>query len=274
MAESQDQGSDKSWYPGTQGKTEGKTGREKGPFRWCGKALTFSLYQVVKGFFCFVGVAGSVGDLCSATDLLGPPLGDEGRGGCKLVVLEPQENITTLLSRMREGDRAALDELIPLVYDQLHAMAQNCFRGEAEGHTLRATALVHEAYLRLAGAKVEWQDRVHFFAVAARAMRRILVDHARTRQRLKRGGEFSKVNLEEAAMVGEASSGTVVALDEALVRLTELDARKGQAIELIYFGGLSYRETAAALQISEATLDRDLRMAKAWVYRELGGVAS
>lgn len=188
--------------------------------------------------------------------------------------MEQRENITELLSRMREGDGRALDELIPLVYGQLHAMAQNCFRGESDGHTLRTMALVHEAYLRLAGAKVDWQDRVHFFAVAARAMRRILVDHARTRKRLKRGGEYSMVNLDEAATVGAESSKTVVALDEALARLTELDARKGQAIELVYFGGLSYRETAAALQISEATLDRDLRMAKAWVYRELSGTAT
>jgi RNA polymerase sigma factor (TIGR02999 family) len=140
---------------------------------------------------------------------------------------------------------------------------------ETPGHTLRATALVHEAYLRLAGAETDWQDRVQFYAVAARMMRRILVDHARARSRQKRGSGAEKVSLDEAIMVGEENSLDLVDLDEALQRLAELDARKSQIVELLFFGGMTVEESAAALSISPATLHRELKLAKAWLHRAL-----
>jgi RNA polymerase sigma factor (TIGR02999 family) len=140
---------------------------------------------------------------------------------------------------------------------------------ETPGHTLRATALVHEAYLRLAGAETDWQDRVQFYAVAARMMRRILVDHARARSRHKRGAGAEKVSLDEAIMVGEESSLDLVDLDEALHKLAELDPRKSQLVELLFFGGLTTEESAAALNISPATLHRELKLAKAWLHRAL-----
>ena len=161
---------------------------------------------------------------------------------------------------------------MPLVYDQLHALAQYCFQSERDGHTLRTTALVHEAYLRLAGSNVNWQDRAHFFAVAAQVMRRILVDYARKQKREKRGGGAAKLSLDDAAFVADNSPDAIIALEDALSRLTELDPRKGQALELVYFGGLTYEEAAHTMAISEATLHRDLRMAKAWVHRELAGM--
>lgn len=179
--------------------------------------------------------------------------------------------ITRLLAQCRDGDRAALDALVPHVYDQLRSMAEKCFRSERESHTLRATALVHEAYLRLAGSQVDWQSRAHFYAVAARVMRRILVDHARAQQRQKRGGGAWKLSLEEAAEVGGGKPALVVALDEALQRLAGQDARKSELIEMIYFGGLTYEEAAAVAGVSVPTVQRDLRMAKAWIYRELSG---
>lgn len=161
---------------------------------------------------------------------------------------------------------------MPLVYDQLHAVAHRCFQSERDGHTLNTTALVHEAYLRLAGAQVDWNDRVHFFAIAARLMRRILVDHARTQKREKRGGGLAPVSLDQAASVADSST-TLLLLDGVLDRLYALDPRKAKAMELIYFGGMTYAEAAHSLAISEATLDRDLRLAKAWVNEELKALA-
>lgn len=177
--------------------------------------------------------------------------------------------ITRLLAQCRDGDRAALDALVPHVYEQLRAMAEQCFRREREGHTLRATALVHEAYLRLAGSEVDFQSRAHFYAVAARVMRRILVDHARMQQRDKRGGGAWKVSLDDALVVGEQRPGVVVALDDALNQLASMDSRKSDVLEMIYFGGLTYEEAAAATGVSVPTIQRDLRMAKAWLYREM-----
>ncbi|MBN8734059.1 MAG: sigma-70 family RNA polymerase sigma factor [Acidobacteria bacterium] len=177
--------------------------------------------------------------------------------------------ITRLLAQCKEGDRGALDALIPHVYEQLHGMAEKCFRGERESHTLRATALVHEAYLRLAGAEVDWQSRAHFFAVAARVMRRILVDHARGQQRQKRGGGAWKLSLDDTPTVGAEKPAMMVALDDALTGLAGLDARKSETLEMIYFGGLTYEEAAAVLGVSVPTVQRDLRMAKAWIYREM-----
>lgn len=179
--------------------------------------------------------------------------------------------VTQLLAAWRAGDTGHLDRLLPLVYAELHQLAQRQMRSERPGHTLQATALVHEAFLRLSGADVPWQDRVHFFALAANTMRRVLVDHAKARRRGKRGGGAAHVPLEEALHVREASSDDVEALDEALERLAARDARKARVVELHYFAGLNYDEIAEALSISAATVDRDLRFAKAWLFADLRG---
>jgi RNA polymerase sigma factor (TIGR02999 family) len=181
-----------------------------------------------------------------------------------------RQAVTQLLQQWSGGNKQALDELMPLVYDQLRRLASNCLRAERPDHTLRATALVHEAYVRLIDADVDWENRVHFFAVSARMLRRILVDHAKSRNREKRGGEFEKVPLDEAVLVGPQSDKGIVELDEALKRLATHDQRKSELIELLFFGGLTYGEAAAALKISPATVHRELILAKAWLYRELG----
>ena len=177
--------------------------------------------------------------------------------------------VTELLRQWGSGDRQALEQLMPLVYDQLRKQASRCLRSERTDHTLAATALVHEAYMRLVEVDVAWQDRIHFFAVSARMLRRILVDHARTNKRDKRGGEAAKVPLDEAIVVGPQSSGRVLDLDDALQRLAAHDPRKSEIVELRCFGGLTNDETAAALGISTATVLREMRMAKAWLRREL-----
>lgn len=181
-----------------------------------------------------------------------------------------QQAVTRLLQELNEGNKEAVDRLIPLVYDQLRRLASRCLLAERPGHTLRATALVHEAYVRLAGSdSAQWQDRVQFYAVAARVMRHILVDHARSHARQKRGGGAEKVPLDEAIMVGEQGSLDLIELDQALQRLAANDPRKSQIVELLFFGGLTYDESAAALNISPATLHRELKLAKAWLHREL-----
>jgi len=167
------------------------------------------------------------------------------------------------------GNKEALDQLMPLVYDQLHRLAAKCLRAERPNHTLRATALVNEAYLRLVDANVDWQDRVHFFAISARILRRILVDHAKANRSQKRGGGEEKLQFDEAVMVGPQGEAGVIELDLALQRLAEHDRRKSEIIELLCFGGLTYDETAAALNISPATVHRELKMAKAFLHREL-----
>jgi RNA polymerase sigma factor (TIGR02999 family) len=177
--------------------------------------------------------------------------------------------VSRLLLDWRRGDRDAFERLLPLVYDELHALARRQMHGERPDHTLQPTALIHEAYLRLCGSDVAWEGRVHFLAIAAQTMRRILVDHARGRSRAKRGGGAVPVTLDDALAVGLERPDDLVALDEALQRLSALDERKARAVELHYFGGLTYDETAAALDVSAATVDRELRMAKAWLYREL-----
>lgn len=188
---------------------------------------------------------------------------------------EPTETtVTQLLAAWRAGDAGHVDRLLPLVYAELHQLAQRQMRGERPGHTLQATALVHEAFLRLSGADVPWQDRVHFFALAANTMRRVLVDHAKARRRGKRGGGAAHLPLEEALHVGAAPSDDVEALDEALERLAARDPRKARVVELHYFAGLNYDEIAEALSISAATVDRDLRFAKAWLFADLRGPES
>jgi RNA polymerase sigma factor (TIGR02999 family) len=177
--------------------------------------------------------------------------------------------VTRLLKQWGGGNKEALDELMPVVYQQLRRLAAICLRSERTNHTLRATALVHEAYLRLVDADVAWQDRVHFFAVSARLLRRILVDHAKANHRQKRGGGAEMVEFDEAVLVGPQASGGIVQLDMALQRLAALDQRKSEIIELLCFGGLTYEEAAAALKISPATVHRELKMAKAWLHREL-----
>jgi len=178
-------------------------------------------------------------------------------------------SVTSYLRALSAGNKEALDQLMPLVYDQLHRLAAKCLRAERPNHTLRATALVNEAYLRLVDANVDWQDRVHFFAISARILRRILVDHAKANRSQKRGGGEEKLQFDEAVMVGPQSEAGVIELDLALQRLAEHDRRKSEIIELLCFGGLTYDETAAALNISPATVHRELKMAKAFLHREL-----
>jgi RNA polymerase sigma factor (TIGR02999 family) len=182
-----------------------------------------------------------------------------------------EANVSQLLLAWRGGDRGALDRLIPLVYAELHRMAQECFQGERVGHTLQPTALVNEAYLRLVGSTIAWKDRAHFFAVAATTMRRVLVDHARARGRLKREGR--PVSLEESLLVAPDRADDLLVVDDALERLSTHDQRAAKVVELHYFGGLTYEETAEALEVSAATVDRDLRFARAWLHRELVGAA-
>lgn len=177
--------------------------------------------------------------------------------------------VTQLLQQRGSGNREALDELMPVVYDQLRKLAANCLRAERPDHTLRATALVHEAYLRLVNSDLAFQDRVHFYAVSARILRRILVDHAKSKNRQKRGREFEKIPLDEGIMIGPQADKGILDLDEALQRLAAHDQRKSELIELLFFGGLTYDEAAAALKISPATVHRELTLAKAWLYREL-----
>jgi RNA polymerase sigma factor (TIGR02999 family) len=183
-------------------------------------------------------------------------------------------DITSLLRAWSNGDRSALDQLLPVVYAELHRQAERYMRSQPPGHTLQATGLVHEAYLRLVHRQdKEWSGRAHFFGVAAKAMRSILVDHARARGAAKRGGGADQLTLEdvEASDAGAGPGGEigVLALDEAITRLAELDPRKGSLVELRYFGGLSIEETAKVLGISPATVKREWRTARAWLRREL-----
>lgn len=177
--------------------------------------------------------------------------------------------VTRLLRAWRGGDDAALEELTPLVYRDLRRLAGHSLRSERGSHTLQATALVHEVFLRLVGADVAWQDRAHFLSVAARAMRRILVDHARSHGRKKRGGDRQRVTLEETAVIAPGPRPEILALDQALDRLAQLDERKAGLVELVYFGGLTQREAAEVLGVSIPTVERELRQARAWLRREL-----
>ena len=178
--------------------------------------------------------------------------------------------ITEQLIAWSNGDEAALERLIPAVYQELRRMAQHYLRGEDSGHSLQPTALVHEAYLRLIDqTKVEWQNRAHFFGVAAQMMRRILIDHAKAKHRVKRGGTAVKVMLDENANFTHERASELLALDDALQRLARMDERKSRIVELRYFGGLTVEETAQVLGISDKTVMRDWNLAKAWLYREL-----
>jgi RNA polymerase sigma-70 factor, ECF subfamily len=181
-------------------------------------------------------------------------------------------DVTQLLKAWGGGDDAALDQLTPLVYDELHRMAQRCMARENPGHTLQASALVNEAYLRLVDIQqVSWQNRAHFFAISARMMRRILTDFARSRNYLKRGGDVKHVSFDEAMVVSRQADAEVVAIDDALHEFARIDARKSQVVELRFFGGLSVEETAEVLKISPETVMRDWKFAKAWLLRALSG---
>jgi RNA polymerase sigma-70 factor, ECF subfamily len=183
--------------------------------------------------------------------------------------MSSEEPVTVLLRQWSEGNQEALDQLMPIVYAQLRKLAANSLKGERPNHTLRATELVHEAYLRLVGSETPWQNRVHFYAVAATVLRHILVDHAKANRRHKRGGDVEKIPLDEAVLVGPEASSEVMSLDEALKRLALTDARKSRIVELTFFGGMTLEEIAAVLNISDKTVHRDLRVAKAWLHREL-----
>ena len=183
---------------------------------------------------------------------------------------ETPDEITQQLIAWSKGDAAALDKLIPVVYRELRRMADHYLRGENPGHSLQPTALVHEAYLRLIDqTKVEWQNRAHFFGVAAQMMRRILIDHAKAKHRGKRGGAATRVTLEEGAAFTQERAAELVALDDALNMLSEIDERKSRIVELRYFGGLTVEETAQVVGVSDKTVMRDWNLAKAWLYQQL-----
>jgi RNA polymerase sigma factor (TIGR02999 family) len=184
----------------------------------------------------------------------------------------PPSQITSLLNRWGEGDPGAFHELIPLVYDRLRQLAHQRLRNERGDRSLNTTALVHEAYVRLVDApQPNLRDRAHFLSVASRVMRHLLVDHARARNAAKRGGGVAPLELDEAVWIAEVDLDAVAELDEALKRLEALDPRQSQILEQRYFGGLSLEETAAALDVSLATVKRELRSARAWLAMELGG---
>ena len=181
------------------------------------------------------------------------------------------DEISTMLRAWSEGDQGALEKLTPIVYDELRDLARRYMQRERPGHSLQTTALVNEAYMRLVDYKrMQWQDRAHFFAVSAQVMRRILVDHAR-RHNLKRGGGLQHVSLEEAAIVGGDENTDLVALDNAMKALAQIDPRKVRVVEMRFFGGLSVEETAEVLKVSPITVKREWRGARAWLYRELSG---
>ena len=196
------------------------------------------------------------------------------RGVSDPAKMSPDEDVSLLLRAWSDGDQSALDKLTPIVYGELRRLAQHYMSRERTGHTLQATALVNEAYLRLVDYKrMRWENRAHFFAVSAQLMRRILVDHAR-RHNLKRGAGVQHVALEDTAVIADDRSENMVALDDAMQALARIDSRKAQVVELRYFGGLSVEETAEVLKVSPVTVMRDWSTARAWLYREMSGGAS
>jgi RNA polymerase sigma factor (TIGR02999 family) len=181
----------------------------------------------------------------------------------------PQSDVTRLLVASSQGDQEALDKLLPLVYTELRHLAERYLHRERPDHTLQPTALVHEAYLRLIDQDVSWQNRAHFFGVAAEMMRRILIDHARKHQAAKRGSGGIKLSLDEAIDLTDERAAELIALDDALKALAEFDPQKSKIVELRFFGGLSIEEAAAVLGIGTATVIRQWKMAKAWLYHEV-----
>jgi len=189
--------------------------------------------------------------------------------------MSDQHDVTAKLSELSAGRREAWDELMPIVYGELKRMAHRHLRGERPGHTLNTTAIVHEAYLKLVNIdQLQWRDRAHFFAMASRAMRRILIDHARTRSREKRGGGWTKVTLDDAFKVAEERAEDLIALDDALTRLEQVNERQCRVVEYRFFGGMSIQETAEALGISAASVKRDWMVTRTWLNQELGLLGS
>jgi RNA polymerase sigma factor (TIGR02999 family) len=182
---------------------------------------------------------------------------------------DSSQNVTQLLNAWRDGDNDALEKLIPLVYEELHRLAARYMRKEYAGHTLQTTALVNEAYCRLIDQKGAWQNRGHFYAIAAQLMRRILVDHAKSRLRSKRGGRAEKISLNETAFIPQSESSELIRLDDALKHLAEIDSKKSRIVELKFFGGLRMEEIAEVEQLSKRTTEREWRKAKAWLYNEM-----
>ena len=185
-------------------------------------------------------------------------------------------DVTALLGQLPADNQDVAGQLVPLIYDELRRIAGAHIRRERAGHTLQATAVVHEAYLRLAGEReIQWQNRAHFFAIAARAMRQVLLDYARQRHAGKRGGEGAqKVEIDVGLLAGENRIEDIVALDEVVTRLSALDQQRGRIVELRFFAGLSVEETAEAMGISDSTVKREWRLAKAWLHRELAAAES
>jgi len=186
-----------------------------------------------------------------------------------------QHEITQLLAEWSDGNQSALDELYPLVYEELHRLARRYMSRERKGHTLQTTALINEAYVRLVDQRnVHWANRSHFFAISAQIMRRILIDHARRHAYAKRGGGAQQVSLEEVAIVANEKSAEIIRLDEALTTLAKMDPRRCHVVELRYFGGLSNEEIAGVLNVSENTVTRDWNLARAWLHQQLTGSAA
>jgi len=181
----------------------------------------------------------------------------------------PTQQVTRLLRDWSRGDKCALDVLAPLVYEELHRLARSYMRREKPNHTLQATALVHEAYMRLVDQRAEWKSRSHFLAIAAQMMRRILVDHAKAQRSAKRGAGAAKVPLDESLIVSAEQPFDLVALNDALTALTKIDPQRGQIVELRFFGGLSNEESAEVLGISPATVQRQWTGARAWLFHEM-----
>jgi RNA polymerase sigma-70 factor (ECF subfamily) len=194
----------------------------------------------------------------------------------RFMTAESPQDVTQLLVAWGNGDRSALNSLLPLIYAELHRLASHFMRGEAPGHILNTTALVNEAYLKLVNqANANWRNRAHFVAVSAQAMRQILIDVARTRNRIRRGGGQARhLSLDEVPVFTDERAAELIALDEALTSLAKLDERKSRIVEMRYFGGLSVEETAEVLKVSAATVDREWRRARAWLLSELGDGAT
>lgn len=195
--------------------------------------------------------------------------------GCQwqfIMTTPASQNVTQLLLAWERGDEAARDELIPLVYDALRRIARHHLRGERAGHTLQTTALINEAYLKLVEQSVPWQSREHFFGIAARLMRQILVDYARARQRLKRGGDQQQISLTSNAEIVDGQAADLLALNEALETLAQVDPQKSRIVELRFFGGLTIEETAKVMGISTPSVERGWRAARAWLQTELGSL--
>jgi len=195
------------------------------------------------------------------------------RGGL-LMPMPESENVTQLLIAWGQGDEAARDELIPLVYGTLRRIARRHLRGERAGHTLETTDLINEAYLKLVDQSVSWQNRAHFFGIAARLMRQLLVDYARARQRLKRGGDLRQISISAAAEIAQERAVDLLALDEALGTLAKVDPQRSHIVELRFFGGLTIEETAQVMGVSAPTVERGWRAARAWLQTELSHLIS